>query len=452
MNEKAQAIPAEGEAVLEAPVRNRDEWARAKDTEGVVCQTHVGGQALIEGIMMRGKFNWAVAVREPKGGIYLEEHDLASGRDKNSWLHKPIVRGCTALVESLLLSFKALDIASQHAFDLAEEEEEEANSDSSGRQPQPLSETDGRPRVKPGVTNTPADAEPPQLSPDTPDNPPSLRGMSEASDVAIYAQDKRSDNLSQQTDSQSPESETTPPEEPTPKDAPTSDEPTIPKGIIAISMVLGVLLGIGIFIVLPAFITNLLVGDYGEKTLLWNIIDGVLRIIIFIFYIWLIGRMKDIKRMFGYHGAEHKTIHCYEHGLPLTVENARSFPTLHVRCGTAFLLTTMIIAILVFTIVPIAPLIDLMGVTNGALRLTLVILSRIILLPIIAGLSYEVTVKWAGSHPESPLVQFVLWPGMQMQRLTTHQPDDSMLECAIAAMKCVLAREEKEHATQGSGV
>jgi uncharacterized protein YqhQ len=130
------------------------------------------------------------------------------------------------------------------------------------------------------------------------------------------------------------------------------------------------------------------------------------------------------------------------------VENARKFPTLHVRCGTAFMLMTLLIAILVFTIVPVAPLIDALGVTNGAVRLVLVILSRIILLPVIAGLSYEVTVKWAGSHPESPFVQFVLWPGMQMQRLTTYQPDDLMLECAIAAMKRVLEREERENAAK----
>jgi uncharacterized protein YqhQ len=199
-------------------------------------------------------------------------------------------------------------------------------------------------------------------------------------------------------------------------------------------------------VVLPALLTNLLVGDYAEKTLLWNIVDGVLRVAIFIFYIWLIGRMNDIKRMFSYHGAEHKTIHCYEHGLELTVDNARKFPTLHVRCGTAFMLMTMLIAILVFTIVPVGPLIDSLGVTNGALRLVLVIISRIILLPVVAGLSYEITVKWAGGHPDNPFVQFVLWPGMQMQRLTTNQPDDDMLECAIAAMKCVLEREELEAA------
>jgi uncharacterized protein YqhQ len=113
---------------------------------------------------------------------------------------------------------------------------------------------------------------------------------------------------------------------------------------------------------------------------------------------------------------------------------------------------TMLVAILVFTLVPVAPLIDAMGVTNEALRLVLVICSRIILMPVIAGLSYEVTVKWAGAHPESPFVQFILWPGLQMQRLTTNQPDDGMLECAIAAMRQVLEREEREHAAERSGV
>ena len=213
---------------------------------------------------------------------------------------------------------------------------------------------------------------------------------------------------------------------------------------MAISMVCGLALGIVLFIVAPAFITNLIVGEYDGNTLLWNIVDGVLRVAVFVFYIWLIGRMSEIKRMFGYHGAEHKTIHCYEHGLPLTPENARSFPRLHVRCGTAFLIMVMIIAIFVYTVVPLNALIAAWGVPDGAPKLALVILSRIVLMPVIAGVSYEITVRWAGSHPDNPLVKVVLWPGMQMQYLTTNEPDDGMLECAIAAMKLVLDREEAE--------
>ena len=150
--------------------------------------------------------------------------------------------------------------------------------------------------------------------------------------------------------------------------------------------------------------------------------------------------------MFGYHGAEHKTIHCYEHGLPLTPENARSFPRLHVRCGTAFLIMVMIIAIFVYTVVPLNALIAAWGVPDGAPKLALVILSRIVLMPVIAGVSYEITVRWAGSHPDNPLVKVVLWPGMQMQYLTTNEPDDGQIECAIAAMQKVLEREEAEEA------
>ncbi|MCL2883255.1 MAG: DUF1385 domain-containing protein, partial [Coriobacteriia bacterium] len=222
----------------------------------------------------------------------------------------------------------------------------------------------------------------------------------------------------------------------------------IPKPLITGSMVIGVLLGIAVFIALPAVLTNFIVGDYSLHTLLWNIVDGVIRIAIFIAYLWLIGRMKDVKRMFGYHGAEHKTIHCFEHGCELTPENAARFPRLHVRCGTAFLLMTLLIAIIVYTVVPVGLLIDAMGVTSSILRLVLVIVTRIILLPLIAGFSYEVTVKWAGSRPQNPLVQVVLWPGLQMQRLTTRQPDKSQLECAIAAMQLVLEREESEQRSQ----
>ena len=145
---------------------------------------------------------------------------------------------------------------------------------------------------------------------------------------------------------------------------------------------------------------------------------------------------------FLYHGAEHKTIHCFEHGLDLTPENARQFPRLHVRCGTAFLIMVMLIAIVVYTVLPLDGLLAAFGITGPA-AFVLLILVRIVFLPIIAGISYEITVKWAGSHPENALVKVVLWPGMQMQRLTTNEPDDSMLECAIAAMKLVLEDEKR---------
>ncbi|MEG0217084.1 MAG: DUF1385 domain-containing protein [Raoultibacter sp.] len=352
--------------------KQKTDLSRAFSEDGAK-KTHVGGQALIEGIMMRGKYNWAVAVREPSGSIYLEEHDLSSGRKKNSWMYWPLIRGCRALVESLILGYKALEIAALHAFaDEAEEEE-----------PQVASPHDGAP----------------------------------------------------QTDA---------PQTAAPKESFMDKEVEFGKKEMAISMVLGLVLGVGLFIVAPALITNLIVGEYDGNTVLWNIVDGLLRVVVFVFYIWLIGRMKDIKRMFGYHGAEHKTIHCYEHGLPLTPENARSFPRLHVRCGTAFLIMVMVIAIFIYTITPLNALIAAWGVPDGAPKLLLVILVRIALMPLIAGISYEITVRWAGSHPENPLVKMVLWPGMQMQYLTTNEPDDGQIECAIAAMQRVLEREQHE--------
>lgn len=327
--------------------QNQSDLSRAFAEDGAL-KTHVGGQALLEGIMMRGKYNWSVAVREPQGTIYTEEHDLPGAKNPNGWLYWPFFRGCRAFVESLMLGFKALSIAAEHAF------------------------------VDEGETGT--------------GETDSLMGAKE----------------------------------------------------MTLSLVLGLLLGVVLFVVAPAFLTNVVVGEYDSNALLWNIVDGLIRIAVFVFYIWLIGRMKDIQRMFGYHGAEHKAIHCFEHGLPMTAENARAFPRLHVRCGTAFLIMVMILAIFIYTVVPLDGLIAALGVPDGAPKLALVIAVRIALMPLIAGIAYEITVKWAGSHPENPLVKVILWPGLQMQYLTTREPDDGQIECAIAAMEQVLRRERIE--------
>lgn len=404
--------------VQENSTQNQEKLSAAYDESGLVRRTHVGGQALIEGVMMRGRYNWALAVREPSGNIYIEEHDLASGKDKNSWMYKPVVRGCTALVESLALGFKALEIAADHAFDFEEDEDDSKEKKLEAAEPS-LDEA-----LLEGASE---EAEP--------SNQDVLEEEHKVVEPALNKSELE----------EKPALAATAQEEIT-KEEKKEEESGIPKGLMGASMILGVLLGIALFIIVPAVVTNLLVGDYGDKTLLWNIVDGVLRVAIFILYIFLIGRMEDIRRMFAYHGAEHRTIHCYERGKDLTVANAQAFPSLHVRCGTAFMLMTMIIAILVFTIVPVNLLIDAMGLQNEILRLIVVILSRIVLLPLIAGLSYEFTVKWAGSHPDNPLVKVVLWPGLQMQRLTTNPPDDDMVECAIAAMKAVLVREELEAA------
>lgn len=445
VSNKTECMPKENEVdqeMLGAAAENESGQAPSKRSavkrafaEDGANKTHVGGQALIEGVMMRGRYNWAAAVREPSGNIYIEEHDLASGKAKNKWLYWPVVRGCRAFVESLILGYKALEIAAMHAY--GDEEEPGAKAEEVSANGAVSKEGAS---VDESVAGETSDF---SWKNDfgNPDEAIDALGAQRSLDIVVETNAAESGAVEPnavEPGAAALESDET-------RDG---DDGGFGKREMAISMVLGLLLGVGLFIVAPAFIANVLVGEYDDKTLLWNVVDGIVRIVVFVFYIWLIGRMQDIKRMFSYHGAEHKTIHCYEHGLPLTPENARSFPRLHVRCGTAFLIMVMIIAIFVYTITPLNGLIAAWGVPDGPAKLALVIVARILLMPVIAGISYEITVKWAGSHPENPLVKVVLWPGMQMQRLTTNEPDDEMLECAIAAMQRVLEREEREEAAR----
>ncbi len=423
--------------------KQKSDLSRAFSEDGQ-RKTHVGGQALIEGVMMRGKYNWAVGVREPDGGIYEEAHDLASGKDKNGWMYWPLVRGCRAMVESLVLGYKALEIAAVHAFSEDEEGASAADgAEAGGKQPAADGASGDLPEKDCEACSADDSADKSFSWKDDfgrPDTMIDALGAQRSLEVAGADEGGSIDRSGESAAGAVSGAEAVK------ADADASDDAVFGQREMAISMVLGLVLGVVLFIVAPAAITNLIVGEYDSNTIAWNIVDGILRVAVFVFYIWLIGRMSDIKRMFGYHGAEHKTIHCFEHGLPLTPENARQFPRLHVRCGTAFLIMVMIIAILVYTITPLNGLIAAWGVPDGAPKLALVIVARIVLMPVIAGISYEITVRWAGSHPENPLVKVVLWPGMQMQYLTTNEPDDSMLECAISAMQQVLEREELEAA------
>lgn len=303
-----------------------------------VKYTHIGGQAVLEGVMMRGKHNWAVAIRKPDGDIYVEEHGLRTAVSNHPNLGKPIIRGVVALYESIALAMKAFSVSAEYA---GETEEEQL----SGKE-------------------------------------------------------------------------------------------------IALSMVLGVGLAVLLFIVLPAVITNLVVGQATERPFVWNVVDGLLRVVAFFAYIWAISRVKDIQRVFAYHGAEHKTIHAYERGIPLDAELIQRYQTMHVRCGTSFLLMVMVIAILVYSLVPVRAIAGLLGADGRFVILAVAISLRILLLPLIAGLAYEV-IKWAGKAPDNPFVRVVLWPGLQLQRMTTREPEDDMVEVAVAAMKRVIACEER---------
>ncbi|MCL2818851.1 MAG: DUF1385 domain-containing protein, partial [Actinomycetia bacterium] len=302
--------------------------------------THIGGQAVIEGVMMRGKKNWAVAVRDPQGRIQTEQHDLASAADKNAWMKWPLVRGCVAMVESLSLGTKALGISAQFA-----------------------------------------------------------------------GQDDEGEEM-------------------------------LGSAVMAGTMVVAALFAIFIFIVLPALATNLAVGQITDNPLRWNVVDGLFRALAFFLYVWVVGRWADMKRVFRYHGAEHKVIHTVEAGEELTVANAMKYSTMHVRCGTAFLLMVIVLSIVVFSLIPIRTMIAAAGIDNRVLVTLLTIVSRLLLLPLVAGLAYEVTVKWAGPRADRWYVKILLWPGLQMQRLTTAEPTEDMVEVAIAATNLIIAREQ----------
>jgi len=302
-----------------------------------VRPTSIGGQAIIEGVMMRGKRIYAMAVRNPAGGITIEKNEWGGIANKGIFKY-PIFRGIGAFVDSLITGTKIL----MHSAEIAGEDWAEE-----------------------------------ELSP-----------------FEKYLQNKFGDKINDI--------------------------------LIYFSVTVSLILGMGLFFVLPVWLGSFF------KTIVpvWalGVIEGLLRIAIFLLYLFLISRMKEIKRVFQYHGAEHKTINCFESGKELTVENIMPCTRLHKRCGTSFLLFVMIISMIVFFFV---------RTDSVALRLV----SRIFLVPFIAGISYEV-IRWAGKS-ESKLVAAISYPGLCLQKITTAEPDESQIETAIAAMKGVLEDEEE---------
>ena len=208
------------------------------------------------------------------------------------------------------------------------------------------------------------------------------------------------------------------------------------KAVIGIAVVLGIALSIGLFVLLPAFLFELLPDSI--HLVVRCILEGIIRIIIFLVYLWLSSRMKEIKRVFSYHGAEHKTIFCYEKGLDLTVENVRIQSRFHPRCGTSFLVVVMIISIFVVSVMTwVLSLFPGIAALPKILAALVRVVAKLILLPVIVGITYELN-RWVGRHDENPIARAVAWPGMQTQRVTTNEPDDSMIEVAIEAVKLVI--------------
>ena len=301
--------------------------------------TSIGGQAVIEGVMMRGPKDIAVAVRTTDGEIVVDKKPIASVLQKSKILKLPIIRGVISFFESLVIGTRAL-MYSASFFDV-EEEEEKAKK-------------------------------------------------------AAMTEDER-------------------------KKAEAKEE-KMKNAAIYGSVVVALLFGIGIFMLLPTVLVGF-VKQHIASGVLATLLEGVIRIAIFLAYISLVAQMKDIRRVFEYHGAEHKTIFCYEAGEELTVENARRFTRLHPRCGTSFLLIVMVVSIILFSFI---------SWDNYLTRLGL----RLLLLPVVAGISYEI-IKFAG-RSQNMLVRIVIQPGLWLQKITTREPDDSQLEVAIASLKAVL--------------
>ena len=207
---------------------------------------------------------------------------------------------------------------------------------------------------------------------------------------------------------------------------------SIDKIVMACAIVMAVILSVALFIALPAGLETLL-RNAGMPTVGYTLLGGLLKILLLVGYMIFCGFVPDVRRTFQYHGAEHKSVHCHESDLPLTPENAATFSRLHPRCGTAFLLIVFMISILLFLLLNV-----LVPINHFLLRF----LFHLAMLPIVAGVSYEVLMGLA--HSKSRIAVILRWPGMQMQRLTTNPPDASMIECAIAAMELVLAREKRE--------
>jgi len=214
------------------------------------------------------------------------------------------------------------------------------------------------------------------------------------------------------------------------------------KAVLTGALVLGLAMSIGLFFLLPMIIGGFF-DRWVESNLLIHLIEGAIRILIFVIYMFLVSRMEEMRRVFAYHGAEHKTIRCYEAGLPLTVENVRQQTRLHPRCGTSFLLVVMIISILVFSIASSALLaaIPALEAMQGTFLYRLImIVFKLLMLPVVVAFSYEIN-RWAGRH-DNWLTRIMTAPGMWFQNFTTNEPDDSMIEVGIAALKAVIPEEE----------
>jgi len=319
------------------------------DNEKQIKKTSIGGQALIEGIMMRGPKTTAMAVRNPEGEIVLEKWETEATKKKGVRTI-PVVRGIFNFIDSMRFGYKCLMRSAEIAG--LEDEPKKTESEDAGEAPK--------------------------------------------------------------------------------KEGGSSVGMTV---LMVVSVVLGVLLAVGLFVALPSFLYALLakfVPFFSEDNrFLKSAFEGILKVLILVGYLAAVSLMKDIRRTFMYHGGEHKTIFCYEQGLPLTVENVRAQRRFHPRCGTSFLILMILVSILISMLIP------------AGIPTYLRVIIKLCLLPLIMGIGYEL-IKFAGKH-DNLLTRIISAPGVWLQHLTVLEPDDSMIECAITAMKEVIPNDESDN-------
>ena len=375
-------------------------------------KTSIGGQALIEGIMMRGPHKTVMAVRNSDGEIVTENMVTKQLKDKYKILGWPIIRGAVSMVESMLFGYKAL-MKSAELSDMLDEEETEKEPKKEKKNKKKAAETE--PTAENEAT---AEAEA-TAETESADEAEVTAEAEETAETEPAAESESADETEATADK---------------KDG--KKESVLMTVIGAISMVLGIGLAVALFIYLPNLLFGYVNSLTGEKiTAFQATFEGVLKILIFIIYVAIVSQMKDIKRVFMYHGAEHKTIFCYEHGKELTVENVRTESRFHPRCGTSFLILMLIVSIVFYSIIAkIFPSIA----ANRFIWMTL----KIVCLPIIVGLGYEL-IKLCGRH-DNFFTRIIAAPGVWVQRLTTKEPDDSMIEVAITAMSAVIPENDED--------
>ena len=331
-------------------------------------KSKIGGQALIEGIMMLGPNTGAMACRLPDGTVDLETWEENNGKNAPWYKKVPLVRGCTSFVTSLVKGYKYMMKSAEKQMPDDEEDDKDKKK---------KSEEAEKPAETSGIKAESADAAP-------------------AEDAAPKKSEKKEDSVYDI--------------------------------VMYIGILIGIVMAFGLFVFLPKWIVGL-IPAVKEHRFLRSLLEGIVKIAIFVLYMYIISLMKDIKRQFMYHGAEHKTISCHEAELPLTVENVRKQTRFHKRCGTSFIFIVLIVSIFVMCFVPFT-------VTWQR------IVASLLLLPLVVGVSYE-CIRLAGNN-DNAFTRILSAPGLAMQRITTREPDDSMIEIAIAALTPCIPKDKEE--------